>query len=208
MVARIQRQHGLSLVEVMVSTLLVGVVLVGSLNTIGGVFKTRLIAVEVQVGPVLARDLMSEVLQAAFSDPEDPNGPIGRDSGESGGDRFDLDDIDDFDGWNSSSPERADGTPLGYGDGWERQVVVSFVNPNTLTTSGFDTGLKLVTVMVTPPTGSPTVIQALRSRLGLLEQLPSGDRSFVTGSQLAVQTTDTATIIVSGTAIKNHATDQ
>ena len=94
MAARIQRQHELSLVEVMVSTLLVGVVLVGSLNTIGGVFKTRRIGVEVQVGPVLARDMMSEILQAAFTDPEDPNEGIGRDSSESGGDREDLDDIE------------------------------------------------------------------------------------------------------------------
>ena len=208
MPSRIHRRNGLTLVEVMVSTLLVGVVLVAAMNTVGGVLKTRNIAVEVQVGPALARNLMSEVLQNAFTDPEEPDGPIGTDTGESGATRADFDDVDDYNGWNSSSPVKSDGTSLGYGDGWQRQVSVSFVNPDTLTTSGSDTGLKSVTVTVTPSVGNPTIIQALRSRLGSAERLPSFDRTFVTGAQIELQTSDTATDIVSGTSIKNHGSDQ
>ena len=172
MTSRIHRRNGMTLVEVMISTLLVGMVLVAAMNTVGGVFKTRNVAAELEVGPALARNLMSEVLQNAFTDPEDPNDPIGNDSGESNGSREDFDDVDDFDGWDESSPENADKSPLGYGDGWQRQVAVAFVNPDTMTPAGSDTGLKLITVTVTPPTGSPTIFQALRSRLGSVERPP------------------------------------
>lgn len=208
MATRIHRRNGLTLVEVMVSTLLVGVVLVAAMDTVGGVFKTRNIAVEAQVGPALARNLMSEVLQNAFTDPEQPDGPIALESGESGATRADWDDVDDYNGWNAPSPVKSDGMPLGYGAGWQRQVSVSFVNPDTITTSGSDTGLKLITATVTSPTGSSMVVQALRSRLGSVELPPSFDRTFVTGSQLELQTNDTATDTVSGTSIKNHGSDQ
>lgn len=208
MAPRKNRRNGLSLVEVVISTLLVGLVLVAAMKTVGAVFKTRNIVVELQVGPALARDLMSEVLQDAFTDPEAPDGPIGTETGESGSNRDTFDDVDDYNGWNSSSPVNSDGTPLGYGVGWQRQVSVSFVNPDTMTISGSDTGLKLVTVTVTSPSGSPTVVQALRSRLGSVERLPSLDRTFVTGSQFEVQTSAAATDIVSGTSINNHGTDE
>lgn len=204
----LHRRNALTLVEVMVSTLLVGVVLVAAMNTVGGVLKTRSVAVEAQIGPALARNLMSEVLQNAFTDPQIPNGPIGREAGEGGATRAAFDDVDDYDGWNALPPVKPNGSPLGYGSGWRHQVSVSFVNPNTLTTSASDTGLKLITVTVTPPAGSPTVVRALRSRLGAAERLPSFSRTFVTGSQLELQTSDTATDIVSGTSIKNHGVDQ
>lgn len=208
MPSRISRRNALTLVEVVISTLLVGVVLTAAMNTVGGVFKTRNAAVELQVGPALARNLMSEVLQSAFTDPEEPDGPIGRESGESGWSREDFDDVDDFDDWDSSPPEKADGSPLGYGDGWQRHVTVVFVNPDTMTPSVADTGLKLITVTVTSPTGNATILQALRSRFGSVERLPSADRTFVTGAQLELQTSDATIDIVSGTSIKNHAFDQ
>ncbi len=208
MAARIHRRRGLTLAEVAISTLLVGVVLAAAMNTVGGVLKTRNVTVEAQVGPALARDLMSEVLQNAFTDPEAPDGPIGTETGESTTTRADFDDVDDYNGWNKPSPVNSDGTALGYGTGWQRQVSVGFVNPNTLTTNNLDTGLKLIVVTVTASNGNTTVLQTLRSRLGSVERLPIFDRTFVTGSQLEIQTSGASTDIVSGTSIKNHGSDQ
>lgn len=199
---------GLTIIEVMVSTVMVGLVLAAATNTVGNVFRARSVTVDLQVGPALARSLLSEILQNPYTDPEDPNSSIGRESGESGGQRDRWDDVDDFDGWDASTPESPAGTPLGYGSGWRRQVSVRFVQPTTLMPSAADTGLKLITVTVTPASGSPTVLQALRSKLGLLERLPSSDRTFVTGSQLALQASSTSIDTVSGTRINNHAIDQ
>lgn len=200
-------RRGISLVEVMISTLLVGLVLSASLTTVGNAVSLRGQTLEYQTGPALARSLMIEVLQQAYTDPESPDGPIGLETGELSTTRSGFDDVDDFNGWNTNSPERDDGSALGYGTGWQRNVTVSFVTPDTMAASIPDTGLKQITVTVTAPDGGTTVLQALRSRLGSLERKPSFDRTFVVGSQLEIQTSATATDIVSGTRINNHGSD-
>jgi prepilin-type N-terminal cleavage/methylation domain-containing protein len=203
----ILHRKGLTLVEVAIATLLMGIVMVAALNTVGGVFKTRQASIDMQVAPILAGDLMSEIMQLAFTDPEEPDGPVGTEAGESATTRAGFDDVDDYHGWDSSSPVWPDGTSLGIGDGWQREVSVAFVEANTLANAGFDTGLKLITVTVTSPTGNVSTMQTLRSRAGLVEQSPSSDTTYVTGCQMEVRT-GTALDVVSGTTIKNHATDQ
>ena len=195
------QRNGITLAEVVVSTLLVGFVLVAAMKTVGSVQISNNSAVDVQIGPALAHDLISEV-------PEEPDGPIGTETGESTLTRTDFDDVDDFDGWNASSPEKPDGAPLGYGAGWQRQVAVMFVQPDTLAGSGSGTGLKLITVTVTPPAGPATMIQALRSSLGMVERRPSLDSTFVTGAQIELQASGLGTDVITGTTIKNHGSDQ
>ena len=108
-----RRQRGLTLAEVVVSTMLVGVVLVGAMNGVGGVLKTWRAGEQRHDGLALCQQLMTEVLQRRYEEPDDTV-QFGRESSESGGDRELWDDIDDYHDW-SSAPEDRFGHPLsGY----------------------------------------------------------------------------------------------
>ena len=141
-------RRGLSLIEVSISTLLVGLVLVGSMRTLGHVLRSRgTTSIECRAD-ALAAELLTEILDEAY---EDAGGsPVfGRESGESGGDRVDFDDVDDYHGWSSTPPEDRSGIALPNSTNWQRDVTVEFVEPNSPSTvSGTDQGLKRVTVTV------------------------------------------------------------
>ena len=83
-----------TLVEVVISTLVVGVMLVAALNMLGGVFRNYAIAQERQQGYALATALMAEILQSCY---EDRGGSpvLGPEVGEGSGSRTSLDDVDD-----------------------------------------------------------------------------------------------------------------
>ena len=184
-----QKRRGLGLIEIVASTLIVGVMLVAALNTLGAVFRSQRLNAARLTGPGLAYELMGEILSLPYEDPEDPGGAIGRDFGESGGDRVDLDDVDDYDDWSSSDAEDKDGvTHPGY-TGWQRTVQVRWVRVGAVaTTESNDTGLKLITVTVTDPDGVATKIRALRSQNSSLEQSPALDTTAVTwlGAELQI----------------------
>jgi prepilin-type N-terminal cleavage/methylation domain-containing protein len=199
------RHKGLSLIEVVISTMLVGIVLVGAINGLGAVFKTQLMAVEYQIGPSIAKDLLAEIMSTPYTDQDEPNGPIGLEAGELGSDRSTFDDVDDYHNWSSESPTRRDGTALTYGSGWHCGVTVAFVIPNNLAYSASDTGLKLITVTVTSPSGALTALQALCSRRGLTDYLPSIETTYVTACRLELQLSSTTVDVVTGKELKNHA---
>ncbi len=139
-------RKGLSLVEVVVSTLLVGLVLVTSMKTVGGVIRTWQVTEKQHDGMTLAVDLMTEVLQAWYTDPEDPFEGLGTDSNESSNPRTEFDDTDDYNGWSASPPEARDGTVLTDYNGWTRAVDVQKTNagdPGTVRSDGSsDKGLR------------------------------------------------------------------
>ena len=62
-------RSGIHLIEVIVSTLLIGLVTVTSLKTVGGVFRTWNITVDQYDGTELAQQLMSEILQQSYKEP-------------------------------------------------------------------------------------------------------------------------------------------
>jgi hypothetical protein len=68
---------GLGLVEVICSTLIVGIMLVASLETVGAVFRTQRLNADRLAGPNLAMELMTEVLSMAYEDPDIENSDIG-----------------------------------------------------------------------------------------------------------------------------------
>ncbi len=200
------KHRGLSLIEVVVSTLIVGVLLVAALNTLGAVFRSqRLIATRL-TGPGLAYELMGEILSLPYEDPENPGGWQG-DSGESGGDRADFDDVDDYDDWSASDPEDKDGVEHPGYVGWERTVQVKWVRVNAIATTSFsDSGLKLITVTVTDPDGVATQIRALRSQYSSFEQSPAVDTTAVTWLGAELQLGGSATAH-SATQLSNHTYD-
>lgn len=203
-------RRGTTLVEVAISCVLVGVMLVAAMRTVGAVFRTRLVAFQRQQGETLAQELTAEILQARYEEPSLPPGSFGLEGGEVGdGSRAAWDDVDDYDGWSASPPQSKDGTPLPDADGWTRQVVIDRVTcPNPEITSAGDTGLKQIEVQATSPTGETFTLYALRSRWGALEMKTPLDETYVTGLSGKLQVGTAGSAVVGGTAVVNHAQDK
>lgn len=203
-------RQGLTIAEVLISTLITGLILVGAARLIGGAIDSRMRTEQVHMGTVLAQELMTEVVQAAYEDPEDP-GEIGQESGESGGDRDDWDDVDDYDNWSQTPPEdKAGFAHEGYDD-WTRAVTVEYADPdNPNANSASDQGLKRVTVTVRSPDGESTILVGLRSSKGALEQDPlsTGTVTVVTWIGCRLQIGADSAPAVTGTNLLNHAIDE
>jgi len=194
----------MSLVELVISSLIVSVMLVAALSAVGASARGNRTFCQQCVGANLARQLMAEALQGRYREPEDTPA-FGRESGEDAAARAAWDDVDDYHKWSASPPEAKDGTPLDHADGWTRQVVVEYVRmaDPTRTTSS-DEGLKRITVTAISPEGKPTVLQALRSEKSIYDQQPKTETTYVSwvGVELQIGSTDAARV-ASGTNLLN-----
>lgn len=144
----VRTERAFTLAETVISTLLVGGLLVVALNTVGDATLGRQKIGDRGRAQLLAQDLMAEILGQAYKEPVDPP-TFGREPSESGGARVDYDDVDDYHGWDSSPPEYKDGTAMTGLTGWRRTVTVEYVDPNDLThTVAGDQGIKRITLTV------------------------------------------------------------
>jgi hypothetical protein len=165
----------------------------------------------------LATDLLAEILQMPYEEPGDgaymtweidsddvivferpeSQGSIvfGPEPGETMAKRAYFDDVDDYNGWSESTVTLKDGTTMTNAEGWSRQVSVEYADPRTLEPYGteFDTGLKLVRVMVIDPNGEITEMTALRSRLGSPDFLPLVETTYLGWVGIALQLGDDPT---------------
>lgn len=139
---------GLSIVEVVVSTMLVALVLIGAMDCVGAVIRGRMVTGDTVRAQQLADQLMAEILDKDYLEPIEP--PVfGRETSESGSVRTDWDDVDDFHLWNGSPPRDQAGTPMPDSSDWQRGVVVEWVDPNDpAKIVGIDQGVKRITVTV------------------------------------------------------------
>jgi Tfp pilus assembly protein PilV len=198
-------RRGTTLVEVAVSAVLVGLMLVATMNAVGAVFRTRLVARQRQQGETLARELMAEIFQASYEDPQGGT-TFGLEPDESGSTRAKFDDVDDYHGYSESSLADKAGTALPDCTGWSRKVTISRVEPAQpmLGVTG-ETGVKLITVTATSPSGQQFTLQALRAKKGTLEYRPPLDRTYVTGVSGTVEIGAASVSTASRTTIVNHA---
>jgi prepilin-type N-terminal cleavage/methylation domain-containing protein len=158
-------RRGLTLVEVTISMLVMAVMLVAALSMLGSAAKARLVLANRQLGPVLARQLMMEIVQNHYDHMTQPSN-FGPEPGENTGTRSAFDDVDDYDTWTECPPRDKTGNILPNCAGWTRSVQVCYadlVNPMGQP-AGSDLGLKRVIVTVTAPGGKKTVLVALRTR--------------------------------------------
>jgi len=200
-------RHGLSQVEVVVSSLIVGVVLVGALNVLGGATRTNRVAADQLDAPALAHQLIGEILSLPYEDPEEPGGSIGLETGETNTTRADFDDLDDYDGWSQIPPETKDGTMVPDASGWRRLVTVKYFDPTTGSTGGTDMGVKLINVKIQPPSGTNFELNTLRSKWGSLQQPPAVDTTVVTSIDAQLQIGSTSEPARASIDLKNHAHD-
>ena len=201
-------ERGFTLIESVISIVIVGVMLVAALNTLGATARARQVQANRGGGLGLARDLMTEILAARYEEPVDP--PVfGRETSESANARGNWDDVDDYDGWSRSPPKSKNGPPVPDAAGWQRQVTVTYADPATLAPTGqvVDTGLKLITVTATAPNGEQTVLTGLRSRYGAGERAPAVDDTFVTWVGVELQVGPDTPRTSEGTSLLNPVDD-
>jgi type II secretory pathway pseudopilin PulG len=151
--ARASRQfsrltRGGTLVEVAVSTLLVGVLLVAALNTVGARLRNQNNLTDRQRAALLADQMLSEILELDYKDPNQT--PVfGLEASESGSNRSVYDDVDDYHELDESPPKLRSGTTLSGTTGWVRSTYIHYVNSSDLTSVvGSDQGYKRITVQV------------------------------------------------------------
>ena len=140
-------RRGISMAETIVSTLLVGFVLVSTLQIVGPMVQSGAVHADRLVAANLANELAEEIATKVWTSPIliDPNS-MGPGAGES---RATFDDVDDYDGWSSSPPKLSSAQSNIFLSGWTRSVSVVHVQMNDAQTkSATYTGLKRVTVTV------------------------------------------------------------
>ena len=143
-------RSALTIVEAAISTLIVGVMLVAALNTVGAAYLGRARVENQGRGMLLAQQLVTEILQQAYVDPEAGWGSFGLGGDEVGdGSRSLWEDVDDYYDWSASPPQYKDGTVITGFDDWERSSTVAWVTDADLEQSvGYETGIKRIVVSV------------------------------------------------------------
>lgn len=198
-----QGRSGFTLIESVMSMLIIGSMLVMVINTLGSSVRGRKIRQTQSRAPELGGQLMAEILQASYSDlTEEP--VFGLEASESGDNRSSFDDVDDYHNW-SATPQDRDGAELAGMSGWTRSVTVQYVLSTDLTSiSQTDQGIKRITVTVTGPFGGSCSVVAIRSNVGLADQTPAVETTFVTWAGVELQLgANSDDRVVSGTNVLN-----
>jgi len=137
-----------TIVEAMISTVIVAVMFVAALNTVGASRLTQQKASLSVRGRLMAESLLAEILRQSYEDP-DGTPVFGRESNESATPRAAWDDVDDYAGFSESPPAAQDGTILTNSTGWERKATVERVDAaDPMVVATGETNVKRVTVTV------------------------------------------------------------
>jgi len=142
-----QCRHGFTLIEAVISTVIVAVMFVAALNTVGASRVTQLKAALVGQGRMFAEALMTEILQQSYQEPEGAY-VFGRETGELAASRAAYDDVDDYHGWTETSLTDPNGTALPNAANWKRTVTVEWIDPAAPEqVSGTESGAKRIKVV-------------------------------------------------------------
>jgi MSHA pilin protein MshD len=133
--------------ETIVSTLLVGLVLVSTIQIVGPIVRSGSVMADQLVASNLALELTEEIAVKHFTSPLlDDVEAMGPGVGET---RSTYDDIDDYHGMSNSPPQISTGRAMSNLSGWTRTVKVVHVSLSDPSVEvGSYSGLKRVTVTV------------------------------------------------------------
>ena len=188
----------------MLSVVLAAALVIMGLNMLGSLARGRKVNASLEQGAMLANQLMAEVMQCSYKDPSG-TAVFGPETGEVNGTRSLFEDVDDYNGWVEASAQYKDGTAMASLTGWKRQVVVEYLNPDTMATCGAtDMGLKRITVTVTAPGGAVTTLVGLRGADGTFDQHPAQQTTCISyvGMELQVGS-DSRSRVFSGACVPN-----
>jgi prepilin-type N-terminal cleavage/methylation domain-containing protein len=140
---------GFTLVEAMMSMLIVSILLVAAMRATGGSGLVQYRSAERTTARLLADGLMNNILALKYEEPTS-SPAFGPEGGESTISKVGWDDVDDFNGWTESPPQDADGNVMTDLAGWDRTVLVERLTATTnpWQTVGTETGVKRITVTV------------------------------------------------------------
>ena len=144
-----EARNGMTLVEVSVSTLLVGFIVVGALRCLSGAIQAGQSTTNSTIAMLLAEDLMEEILQQDYRDPDQSTG-FGVETDEDADLRDAWDDVDDYHNWVASPPVDSDGNAVADA-AWKRSVTIRHVDRHDLLDEREDTedtGVNRITVTV------------------------------------------------------------
>lgn len=151
-------RRGVTLIEVMVSIVLVSTILLVSLAASANLMRNDHERRSRNDGHQLAAQILDEVSSMDFRDRIDP--VYGLESGETATDRTTFDDVDDYHNYSSTPPTHRDGTAIVGYDGWSFSVDVYPANPDatgiTTTDAGVRSPLRIIEVLCTAPDGVTT----------------------------------------------------
>lgn len=204
-------RKGISLIEVAISSFLIGMLTIAALKTSGGVMQTWTQVKSNYDGSVLAESLLEEILQVSYEDPEG-SAVWGIESGEtqSPTNRSEFDDLDDYDDWTETPPKTKAGVALSGFTGWTRLVDIKKLKKNdpddTHNDNSSDKGMRRVSVTVTDPNGKTTTVSGWRALLGTPETPKGVDGDFVTWVGCDLKIGATGETVSAGTNVQNHAT--
>ena len=158
------RRAGFSLLEVVISALLIGVLIVPALSVFGSITRSYALRGHQATADSLAQDLLSEIVQLRFDDPDPITRTFGPEDAEST--RADFNDVDDYANLLEEPPTHRDGTDLDRVDDFTRSVTIEFVNvDDPAQVESNETELKRIRVQVdSPRLSSPVTLFALRAR--------------------------------------------
>jgi len=141
-------RRGIALIEAVMSMVVLSVALVAALNTLGASRLGQRWNADHLRGLSLASDLMTEIMEKSYADPNEV--PLfGPETSELLVGRAAFDDVDDYNGYQDSPPVDRAGNAIAGLSGWRRDVTVAFVNASDLTKSVLlDGGIKRITVTV------------------------------------------------------------
>lgn len=127
------KRRGITMVETVLSTIVVSVLLAGALSA--AVSSRGLVSAADQRRQALwlADELLGEILQKSYTDPQTPGGAAGPEAGEKA--RVDFDDVDDFTDWKESPVADATGALIAGAEHLTRVVTLS-----TGASAGYKTG--------------------------------------------------------------------
>jgi len=136
------------MVEAAFCVVLVGGLVVVSLDTLGASKMAQRNLGDHALGQLLASALMSEILNQSYEDPNQT--PVaGLESGENSLLRTTYDDVDDYINWTASPPQNRDGTTIPNLTGWQESVKIEGVDPANLNLKKVpDSGVKRITVTI------------------------------------------------------------
>jgi MSHA pilin protein MshD len=199
-----------TLVEALISVVILSVGLVAALNTLGSAARANAVLTTKRDGLLLGRELMGEIMASRYRDAQDNKGAIGREDSEKDDVRELWDDVDDYDGWSASPPQTKNGTPMDTYARWTREVAVNHVDTTSLaktTLAVGETGLKRITITVTDPHGRTTTLEALRGVRDTSEPLTGYEEEVVSWVGIELHITDSTQQLTAGVEILNQPLD-